>query len=147
MSGPIRIRAAIATDSPALARLSAQLGYPADAAMCERRLREIAARGAGVVFVAEAGDGMIAGAAHVMAECSLVDDSKGHLADLIVDESCRGRGTGAALLRASEAWARERGLARMRVNSNVIRERAHRFYLREGYAEHKRQAVFFKQLV
>jgi hypothetical protein len=35
----------------------------------------------------------------------------------------------------------------MRVNSNVVRERAHRFYLREGYTERKRQAVFFKQLV
>jgi hypothetical protein len=34
----------------------------------------------------------------------------------------------------------------MRVRSNVIRERAHRFYLREGYAEKKRQAVFLKQL-
>lgn len=34
----------------------------------------------------------------------------------------------------------------MRVRSNVIRERAHRFYEREGYARIKAQAVFRKQL-
>jgi hypothetical protein len=32
------------------------------------------------------------------------------------------------------------------VRSNVIRERAHRFYLREAYAERKRQVVFEKPL-
>jgi len=63
-----------------------------------------------------------------------------------VDESCRSQGIGSALLRAAETWAREHGLTRMRVNSNVIRERAHRLYLREGYVENKRQAVFFKPL-
>jgi hypothetical protein len=35
----------------------------------------------------------------------------------------------------------------MRVRSNVIRERAHEFYKREGYAEKKRQVVFEKSLV
>jgi hypothetical protein len=32
------------------------------------------------------------------------------------------------------------------VRSNVVRERAHRFYLREGYVERKRQVVFDKTL-
>jgi hypothetical protein len=32
------------------------------------------------------------------------------------------------------------------VRSNVVRRDAHRFYLREGYAEQKRQAVFVKRL-
>jgi hypothetical protein len=49
------------------------------------------------------------------------------------------------LLAAAEAWAREQGFASMRVRSNVLRERAHRFYLREGYLEKKRQAVFLKR--
>ena len=43
-------------------------------------------------------------------------------------------------------WARAQGFASMRVRSNVIRERAHRFYEREGYARIKAQAVFRKPL-
>ena len=147
MSAPIRIREVALADAEALARLSAQLGYPADAEAISRRLHEIKAHGAGLVLVAEEAGGKIAGTAHVHAEYSMVDEPKAHLADLVVDEALRSRGVGAALLRACEAWARERGLSRMRVNSNVIRERAHRFYLREDYAENKRQAVFFKQLI
>ena len=40
----------------------------------------------------------------------------------------------------------ERGLARLRVRSNVIRERAHRFYERVGFEKIKAQAVFEKSL-
>lgn len=147
MSADVRIRAATESDAAVLARLSGQLGYPSDAAAAARRLRGIAGHAAGAVYVAVMRDGTVAGTAHVHAEYSMVDEPKAHLADLVVDESCRGRGIGAALLHACEAWVRGQGLTRMRVNSNVVRERAHRFYLREGYTERKRQAVFFKQLV
>jgi GNAT superfamily N-acetyltransferase len=68
------------------------------------------------------------------------------LAGLVVGDSARSRGIGALLLRAAEDWARNRGFARLRVRSNVVRERAHRFYLREGYIERKRQVVFDKTL-
>jgi GNAT superfamily N-acetyltransferase len=64
---------------------------------------------------------------------------------LVVSETARGQRVGSALLAAAEAWAREQGFASMRVRSNIMRERAHRFYLREGYTEKKRQAVFLKR--
>lgn len=142
----MKIREANPEDAEALARLSGQLGYPANAEATARRLREIIARPVGAVYVAEMRDRTIAGTAHVLAEYSMMDEPRAYLAGLIVDESCRSQGIGSALLRAAETWAREHGLTRMRVNSNVIRERAHRFYLREGYVENKRQAVFFKPL-
>ena len=147
MTPGLRIRRATGADAPELAKLAGQLGYPTDAMAIRQRLRDIDEQGAGIVLVAENGDGAITGTAHVHAEYSVVDDPKAHLADLVVDESFRSAGIGAALLHATESWAREHGLSRMRVNSNVIRERAHRFYLREGYAENKRQAVFLKQLI
>jgi GNAT superfamily N-acetyltransferase len=50
------------------------------------------------------------------------------------------------LLAAVEAWARERDFSSVRVRSNVLRERAQRFYQRKGYIEKKRQAVFLKRL-
>ncbi|HEY3676065.1 MAG TPA: GNAT family N-acetyltransferase, partial [Candidatus Tumulicola sp.] len=68
------------------------------------------------------------------------------IAALVVDESERGNGTGAALLQAAEAWARERGVRCIRVRSNVIRADAHRFYEREKYAPLKDQRVFEKRM-
>ena len=147
MTPELRIRHATGADASALAKLAGQLGYPTDAAAIRQRLRDINERGAGIVLVAENSNGTTAGTAYVHAEYSMVDEPRAHLADLVVDESFRSAGIGAALLHATESWAREHGLSRMRVNSNVTREDAHRFYRREGYAENKRQAVFLKQLI
>jgi GNAT superfamily N-acetyltransferase len=65
---------------------------------------------------------------------------------LVVSERARGQGIGLQLSRAAEDWARARGVARLRVRSNAIRERAHAFYLRDGYARVKTSAVFEKTL-
>ena len=101
---------------------------------------------AGVVLVAIDPQDGLAGFAHVEPRRPLITEPFAELAALVVSEAARGQRIGSALLAAAEAWAREQGFASMRVRSNVIRERAHRFYLREGYAEKKRQAVFLKQL-
>jgi GNAT superfamily N-acetyltransferase len=53
---------------------------------------------------------------------------------------------GRALVDQGEAWARARGLATIGLRSNVIRERAHQFYLRLGYKVTKSQKVFRKSL-
>jgi GNAT superfamily N-acetyltransferase len=140
------IRAATHADAAALALLSGQLGYPADAAAIARRLDGIAAHHAGEVLVAEADGGVLVGWAEASLQRHLVHDARGELAGLVVAEDARSLGVGTALLRAVEAWARERGLGELIVRSNVVRERAHRFYLREGYAEKKRQAVFCRRL-
>ena len=67
-------------------------------------------------------------------------------AALVVADAARGQGVGAALLHAVEAWARQQGYGTLYVRSNVVRGRAHHFYLREGYVEVKRQAVFRKDV-
>ncbi len=64
----------------------------------------------------------------------------------VVTAAERGRAVGSRLLAAAEAWARARRLPRLRVRSNVVRERTHRFYLERGYVERKRQVVFDKML-
>ena len=91
-------------------------------------------------------DARVVGWAHVVPGLLLEEAPFAELAGLVVDESARGLGTGAALLAAAEDWARRQGFAAMRVRSNVLRERAHRFYEREGYARIKAQAVFRKAL-
>lgn len=144
MTGSIHIRAAAPADAGSLARLSGELGYPADAETIARRLQDVVKNRAGAVMVAEV-DGQVAGWAHVLPQRRLEYDANAELAGLVVDESARGAGIGRALLRAAEAWAGEHGYPELVVRSNVIRERAHRFYLREGYAEKKRQVVFVKK--
>ncbi|MGH8112850.1 MAG: GNAT family N-acetyltransferase, partial [Rhodanobacteraceae bacterium] len=140
------IRAATHADADELGQLSGQLGYPADAATVLRRLDDITAHHGGVVLVAVDPQGGLRGFAHVEPRRLLIAEPFAELAALVVSETARGQRVGSALLAAAEAWARERGFASMRVRSNVVRERAHRFYLREGYAEKKRQAVFVKRL-
>lgn len=52
--------------------------------------------------------------------------------DLVVTESEHGRGVGPALLRRAIELAGERGCHRLTLESGYQRQRAHRFYGREG---------------
>jgi GNAT superfamily N-acetyltransferase len=143
----IAIRPAADEDVVALASLSAQLGYPSDANAMRERLRRVRDLEIGQVFVAVGAASRVVGWTHVVERFTLEDEPFVEIAGLIVDETVRSAGVGAALLRVAESWAREQGHARMRVRSNVIRQRAHEFYKREDYAEKKRQVVFEKSLV
>jgi GNAT superfamily N-acetyltransferase len=68
------------------------------------------------------------------------------IAGLVVASAARGRGLGRALVAAAAGWAAERGCTAVRVRTNVIRERAHAFYVREGFREVKTQKVLEKRL-
>lgn len=141
------IRAAVAGDAEALASLARQLGHPGvDAAWIAQRLATIDAEGLGAVLVAVGARGRVLGLAQLLPQQFLVEPPFVELIALVVDDAARGQRIGAALLAAVEDWARQRGFPGVYVRSNVVRKRAHRFYLREGYVEQKRQAVFFKPL-
>ncbi|MDR0997093.1 MAG: GNAT family N-acetyltransferase [Zoogloeaceae bacterium] len=56
-----------------------------------------------------------------------------HLDDVVVDQGCRDQGIGQALLRHMEEEARARNCQAITLDSRVARERAHRFYFREGF--------------
>jgi GNAT superfamily N-acetyltransferase len=146
LQGAIAIRPARSDDAAALAELSTQLGYPAAADTLSQRLTRVRGEGVGEVLVAADAHGRVLGWTHVVPRLHLEESPFAELAGLVVGEGARGAGVGAALLSAAEQWAREHGFAQFRVRSNVVRERAHRFYLREGYVERKRQVVFEKTL-
>lgn len=143
----VAIRKANAADAVALADLSTQLGYPTEAAEILARLQRVQDEQIGEVFVAVGAGDHVVGWAHVVPRFVLEDSPFAELAGLVVDHAARGNGVGVALLRSAEEWASAQGFVRFRVRSNVIRERAHRFYLREGYVERKRQITFEKPLV
>ncbi len=144
----IRIRRARRSDAERIAQLSGELGYPATAAQVATRLRQLTPASKHAVFVAESPDaamGLI-GWVHVSVSHLLESDMRAEVNGLIVAEGQRSAGAGAKLLEAAEEWARRRGCRGMNVRSNVIRERAHRFYERQGYEHYKTQKAFRKAL-
>jgi GNAT superfamily N-acetyltransferase len=140
------IRTARNYDAPAIAALGDQLGYAANRQQIATRLAGIESEPSSRVFVAENGDGVVVGWLHVASRTQLTEDACAEILGLVVDESARGGGIGAALIRAAEEWARSEGCTRIRVRSRETRERAHRFYEREGYARNKVQLVLHKAL-
>jgi 3-phenylpropionate/trans-cinnamate dioxygenase ferredoxin component len=139
----VQIRPARLEDAQRIAGLMLQLGYDESVdAIADRLQRRGAQR---EVFVAALGDGVIGWAA-VRADEPFVEGFGAYLEGLVVDEAARSQGTGARLLDAAEAWARERECAEIRVQSNVVRKRAHAFYERQGYVTIKSQYQLRKPL-
>jgi GNAT superfamily N-acetyltransferase len=142
----IKIRRAQSSDAAQIAELCGQLGYPAKPAEIAQRLRKIKPANQHAVLVAELPRGEVIGWLHVSVSSLVEVELRAEVNGLVVDDNERSRGTGALLLRAAEQWARSRGCKNMSVRSNVIRERAHQFYLRHGYEHYKTQKAFRKPL-
>ena len=144
----MRIRKARRSDVERIAELSGELGYPASTAQVAARLRQLKPVSKHAVFVAESPDAAtgLVGWLHVSVSHLLESDIRAEVNGLIVAEGQRSAGAGAKLLDAAEEWARRHGCQGMNVRSNVIRERAHKFYERQGYEHYKTQKAFRKPL-
>jgi GNAT superfamily N-acetyltransferase len=141
----LRIRRAKPSDVARLAELAGELGYPTTAAEMKARLRRVRPAANNAIFVAEDG-GEVIGWTHVSVSYLLEVPLRAEINGLIVSDASRSRGTGAKLLEAAEAWARTKKCEGMSVRSNVIRDRAHAFYERNGYEHYKTQKSFRKPL-
>jgi GNAT superfamily N-acetyltransferase len=150
----LKIRRARRGDAASLAELSGQLGYPATRAQIAKRLRKLAPPSRHALFVAEVkgtggsprASGSLIGWLHVSITNLLEVDTRAEVNGLIVAEGQRSLGAGAQLLGAAEEWARRHGCGSVNLRSNVIRERAHKFYERQGYEHYKTQKAFRKTL-
>jgi GNAT superfamily N-acetyltransferase len=140
-----RIRRAAPEDATRLAELAMELGYPMTAAEAVERLAGLEAGGDHALLVAEEG-GRVSGWIQVSRARIFETPNSAEIAGLVVDSAQRGRGIGRRLVEAAAAWAADRGCIAVRVRSNVIRERAHAFYAREGFREIKTQKVLEKTL-
>jgi GNAT superfamily N-acetyltransferase len=140
------LRTARPDDAATIAVLATQLGYPNTAEEAETRLRDVLAQPGSTVLVAVDEDGAVIGYGHVFGAHRVDANPFAEIGALVVDETRRSRGTGAALVAAMEAWAIEQGFREMRVRSNVVRERAHAFYDRLGFARVKRQQIFARPI-
>jgi len=142
----LKIRRARMSDAPRLAELSGQLGYPTTADEIAKRMRRLRPTSLNALFVAESAEAGVVGWTHVSVTHLVEVGTRAELNGLIVGDGQRSLGAGARLLDAAEDWARKHGCPSMSVRSNVIRDRAHKFYERQGYEHYKTQKAFRKPL-
>src|SRR5271168_2712901 len=139
-------RRARSSDAAQIAELSGQLGYPTTSAEITKRMRRLKPASQNALFVAESNDFGVVGWAHVSVNHLVEVGTRAELNGLIVAEGRRSLGAGARLLESAEDWARKHGCPSMSVRSNVIRDRAHKFYERQGYEHYKTQKAFRRAL-
>jgi GNAT superfamily N-acetyltransferase len=140
-----KIRLARASDAKRLAELACELGYPTTKNEIRQRLSRLQPATTHAVFVAES-SGELLGWLHVSRNYLLESPMRAEVNALVVSAAARSQGTGKVLLRAAEEWARKHKCTAVNLRSNVIRDRAHAFYEREGYEHYKTQKAFRKPL-
>jgi GNAT superfamily N-acetyltransferase len=145
-SGGIEIRVATKKDCPVLARLARQLGYEASTEQIARRLDAVCKSDEHRLLVAQETGGEIVGWIGMYVYRPITSEARVEVSGLVVDETRRSRKVGALLLNGAEDWAISKGLRAIGLHCNVVRERAHAFYERNGYRVAKTQKVFEKTL-
>lgn len=139
------IRPIEAHDIPALADLLGQLGYTISLKELTERVHRLSSGQESTLLVA-ANNEIIVGCVQAMIDRRLAAGTYGEVVSLVVDEAERGQGIGKKLVEGAEAWVMSKGYNRMRVRSNVIRDKAHQFFETLGFAEIKSQKIFTKSL-
>lgn len=97
-------------------------------------LAEIVGSSATVLFVAREGDGPILGSL-TLALFRIPTGLRAWIEDVVVDETARGQGVGAALNQAALDHARGAGARTVDLTSRPSREAANRLYQRLGFVE------------
>lgn len=140
------IRGLAAEDAEAVAKLSGQLGYETSTSEMKARIKGmLPLSDHHLVLVACRGSEVVG---WIEAEVMRHLQSSPHtlITGLVVKEGVRSLGVGKRLCAEAERWSQRRGVSLLRVTSRMTRERAHRFYLREGFVQTKTSALFEKIL-
>ena len=96
------------------------------------------------VLIAESKDGTRLGFISLRVRDDVTGVERGHVADLGVVQEARRMGVGSALMRAGEAWARERGFPVLSLDLWATNDRARAFYETLGYSAES--SSLFKRL-
>jgi GNAT superfamily N-acetyltransferase len=86
------------------------------------------------VFVADE-NGAVVGFVSVKERTHWSGAREAYVGELVVAEEAEGKGVGRALMAAAEQWARDRGLARMSLETGAANAGARAFYAALGYEE------------
>lgn len=135
-----------AEDADAVAELSGQLGYETSAPKVRERIIDLLTLGGDHVALVACVQGEVVGWIEAEIVRHLQSDPHTLITGLVVREGARSLGVGKRLCAEIEEWSQDKGIVLIRVTSRITRERAHRFYLREGFVQTKTSAVFEKIL-
>jgi PhnO protein len=141
----VSVRRLTVDDAEAAAELSSQLGYPSSPGDLRKRIEELSHTTDRVAFAAVV-DGEMVGWIDAAMERHLQYAASAVIGGVVVREEMRGQGVGRRLCVEVEEWARSQSVPLVRVRSQIKREDAHRFYLRDGYQKVKTSLVFEKPL-
>lgn len=125
----LTVRGATPADADAISTLLKQLGY----IVSGDRVVGYLANGEGGVLVAADDDGVVGFLGSHTRRHLHRDRLVTSIDSLVVDESCRSQGVGAALLEAICEQARSAGAAFVDLHSHQSRTEARRFYERHGF--------------
>lgn len=128
------IRHMMLTDSPTVARLVTQLGYPTTDAQMAARAQQLLDQPGYAVFVAERAGGVIGLVGVRLGHALEFDGVYGRMFGVVVDEDSRGLGIGTKLMEHVDRWLRTQGATVVTLTSGNRRTEAHRFYAGLGYA-------------
>ena len=145
----VSIRRLTVDDAEAAAELSSQLGYPSSPGDLRKRIEELSHTTDRVAFAAvvDGQDGQMVGWIDAAMERHLQSPASAVIGGLVVREDKRGQGVGRRLCIEVEEWSRSQSVPLVRVRSQIKREDAHRFYLRDGYRKVKTSLVFEKSVL
>jgi GNAT superfamily N-acetyltransferase len=124
-----------------VAALSNQLGYPCSVADLSYRFKLLNANPQQAMIIATEGDKVL-GWIHLEAVLDLIEEVKVEIKALIVDENARGKGIGRELVKSAREWAKTNQISTIYLSCNIIREKAHAFYLKEGFQNVKTSHFF-----
>jgi GNAT superfamily N-acetyltransferase len=128
-----------------VAKLSEQLGYPVTLSDLSTRWNALSGNKRHALFVYEDND-LIQGWIHLEIVEDLIEENKVEIKALVVEENSRGHGIGKALIEAAEKWGKTYQLHTIYLNCNILRERTHVFYQREGFTKYKSSLFFEKKI-
>jgi GNAT superfamily N-acetyltransferase len=142
----VEVRVAKPEDFARVAELAGELGYPSKTEEIARRIDGMKNSSEHAAFVAQLSNGEIAGWVGVFVYRAVEADARAEVSGLVVDARFRSKQVGLRLLERAEQWAHEKSCKVVGLRSNVIRDRAHAFYERNGYEHRKTQKSFRKNL-
>lgn len=124
----------------AVGALADQLGYEVSLPDLQARFEELSGIPEHGFFVIE--DQGVKGWIHLQIISILLKEKRVEIKALVVDESERSKGYGKALVNHAREWAKTNRLSTIYLTSNIMRNRAHAFYEREGFKNLKTSHFF-----
>lgn len=132
-------------DTPQVAALCVQFGYPATTEQVEERFQRLSQSAEHQIFIA-ADNSTIVGWIHVHGIHSISSPAYAEIRGIVVDRNYRQRGVGRMLMEQAEQWALNNGFPVVRLRSGTGRPESHHFYPKLGYERTKTQHHYQKVL-